>query len=452
MQLSNFQLSRVLLVQEMRTVLVSPALWGMLIILSLLVGYSFMQAVELFSQASRTALSYPALASGMNPMEGIFVPTFGAYYLVETLLLPFVIIRLVGQDKQNGTLKLLLQLPLSPFSLNAIKLSAVSVVWLLSLLPGVSVLIIWQYLGGSVYFPEILTLILGHTLYSLNIVCISMFATVISTALPTAAMICLAATLGSWVLDFAAGDGGWMGILSRWSLTTLLRQFESGLLSSVSLISFLALSLFFFIAASVLLHSGRRFYYKIKAIFLAFVALLFLVSGLMQIPQYKDVTENRKHSFNPADVSALRQMDKPLKITIHLSKEDSRLYDLEREVLSKLRRIVPDLEVMFAGTQSTGLFGASESDTYGLIEYEYAGKQCQSYSNSTFEILPLLHALAGRTIKPDVIQDYTGHPLVVDASKSKWWFYLLLPLIFLLAACFFRQTPLFLTQNKERII
>ena len=223
MQLSNFQLSRVLLVQEMRTVLVSPALWGMLIILSLLVGYSFMQAVELFSQASLTALSYPALASGMNPMEGIFVPTFGAYYLVETLLLPFVIIRLVGQDKQNGTLKLLLQLPLSPFALNAIKLSAVSVVWLFSILPGVSVLIIWQYLGGAVYFPEILTLILGHTLYSLTIVCIAMFATVISNALPTAAMICLAATLGSWVLDFAAGDGGWMSILSSWSLTTLLR-------------------------------------------------------------------------------------------------------------------------------------------------------------------------------------------------------------------------------------
>jgi len=424
--------------QEIRALSVSPALWGMLIILSLLVGYSFIQAVELFSQASRTALSYPELASGMNPSEGVFVPTFGAYYLVETLLLPFVIIRLVGQDKQNGTLKLLLQLPLSPFSLNAIKLSAMAVVWLFGILPGVSVLIIWRYLGGAVHFPEILTLMLGHTLYSLTIVSIAMFATVISNALPTAAMICLAATLGSWVLDFAASDGGWMGVLGSWSLTTLLRQFESGLLSSVSVASFLALSLLFFIAASVLLHPGRRFYYKIKALSWAVVALLLVVSGLMQIPQYKDVTENRKHSFNPADVSALQLMNESLKITIHLSKEDGRLYDLEREVLSKLRRIAPDLEVVYANTQSTGLFGASESDTYGLIEYEYAGKRCQSYSNSTFEILPLIHALAGHKVKPDVIPGYTGHPLVADASDSKWWFYLFLPLMFLLAACQFR--------------
>jgi hypothetical protein len=452
LQLSKLQLSRVLLMQEIRTLLVSPALWVMLIILSLLVGYSFIQAVELFSQASRTALSYPELASGMNPLEGVFVPTFGAYYLVETLLLPFVIIRLIGQDKQNGALKLLLQLPLSPFSLNAIKLSAMAVVWLLMLLPGVSVLIIWQYLGGVVYFPEILTLMLGHTLYSLTIVCIAMFATVISNSLPTAAMICLAATLGSWVLDFAAGDGGWMGVLGSWSLTTLLRQFESGLLSSISLASFLALSLLFFIAASVLLHPGQKFHHKIKALSWAVVALFVVVSGLMQIPRYRDVTENRKHSFNPADVSALQQMSEPLKITIHLSREDGRLYDLERKVLSKLRRIIPDLEVVYANTQSTGLFGASESDAYGLIEYEYAGRESQSYSNSTLEILPLLHALAGHKVKPDVIPSYTGHPLVADASNSKWWFYLLLPLMFLIAAYLFRHTHILVTQNKETIL
>lgn len=154
MQLFKFQLSRILLLQEILTLLISPALWVMLTILSLLVGYSFIQAVELFSNASRTALSYPDLAAGMNPLEGIFVPTFGAYYLVETLLLPFVAIRLIGQDKQNGVLKLLLQLPPAPFFLNAVKLAAIGVVWLFILLPGVSALIIWQYLGEPFISPK----------------------------------------------------------------------------------------------------------------------------------------------------------------------------------------------------------------------------------------------------------------------------------------------------------
>ncbi|MCP4700972.1 MAG: ABC transporter permease, partial [Gammaproteobacteria bacterium] len=218
MRLSKFQLSRALLMLEIRALVAPPTLWGMLIVLSLLVGYSFIQAVELFSQASRTALSYPELASGMNPMEGVFVPTLGAYYLVETLLLPFVVIRMIGQDKQDGALTLLLQLPLSTFSLNAVKVWAMGVVWLFFLLPGVSVLVVWQHLGGDVHFPGILALVLGHTLYSLTIVCIAMFATAISESLPAASMICLAATLGSWVLDFSANGGGWMGALGEWSL------------------------------------------------------------------------------------------------------------------------------------------------------------------------------------------------------------------------------------------
>jgi hypothetical protein len=406
----------------------------MLIILSFLLGYSFMQAVNLFSQASRTALAYPAMAGGMNPLEGIFVPTFGAYYLVETLLLPFVIIRLIGQDKQNGTLKLLLQLPLSPFSLNLLKLAAMTGAWLLILLPGISTFIIWQYLGGALYLPAILCLLLGHTLYALLIICMAMFATAVSKSLPTAAMICLTATLGSWVLNFAAGSGGGLGRLGNWSFTSQLRQFENGLLSSNSIIYFCGLALLFFISASIWIHPGRGLLHKLKSLAGALLVLLIVTSAAMQAPRYLDLTENHKHSFNPADVRALKKMRKPLKITIHLTREDGRLYDFEHEILAKLRRIVPHLEVVFSKTQSTGLFGAAADDKYGLIEYDYAGRHKQSYSNSPEEILPLLHALAEQKVKPDRLPDDTGHPLAANAEAFQWWFYLGLPLIFLFAA------------------
>ncbi|RUM40187.1 MAG: ABC transporter permease, partial [Desulfobulbus sp.] len=138
------QQARLLLQQEICGLLLAPALWIMLIILSLLVGYSFIQAVNLFSQASQTALSFPEMAQGMNPLDGIFVPTFGSYYLAETLLLPFVAIRLIGTDKQSGALKLLLQLPFSPFALCGLKITAMGLVWLLSLVPAAMVLLQWH--------------------------------------------------------------------------------------------------------------------------------------------------------------------------------------------------------------------------------------------------------------------------------------------------------------------
>ena len=435
MPLSKPQLLRILLVQEIRNILLAPPLWGLLVILSMLVGYSFIQAVSLFSQASQTALTYPELASGMNPLEGIFVPTFGAYYLIETLLLPFIILRLIGHDKQNGTLKILLQLPLSTFALNGVKLAAMAVVWLLLLVPAIAAVANWLLLGGVIYYPEILTLFLGHSLYALTIICIAMFATAVSKSLPTAAMICLSVTLGCWVLDFAVGSGqGWLGIVNSWSLTTLLHQFESSLLSLTTITNFLILALLFFIAAAVWLHPGRRLRHKIQASLLIVTVLLLAVVSTNQLSGYMDVTENQRHSFNPADVRALRQMNKPLTITIHLAPGDGRYYDFNHEVLSKLKRIIPDLRLIFADTASNGLFSASGSDTYGLIEYQYAGQKEQSYSNSPEEILPLLHKLAGQKVTQDKLQSYSGHPLIADASGSKVWFYLLLPLLFLLTA------------------
>ena len=451
MPLSKPQLLRILLVQEIRNILLSPALWGLLVILSILVGYSFIQAVTLFSQASQTALTYPELASGMNPLEGIFVPTFGAYYLIETLLLPFIILRLIGHDKQNGTLKILLQLPLSTFALNGVKLAAMAFVWLLLLIPAIAAVINWLILGGVVYYPEILTLFLGHSLYSLTIICIAMFATAVSRSLPTAAMICLSVTLGCWVLDFAVGSGqGWLGILNNWSLTTLLRQFESGLLSLTSITNFLILALLFFIAAAVGLHPGKRLQYKIRSSLLIVTVLLLAVVSTNQLNGYMDVTENQRHTFNPADVRALRQMNKPLTMTIHLALEDGRYYDLNHEVLAKLKRVVPDLRLIFADTASNGLFAASGSDTYGLIEYQYAGQKEQSYSNSPEEILPLLHKLAGQKVTRDKLQSYNGHPLIADASSSKIWFYLLLPLLFLLTAGLVQRPQLFRNTKPKK--
>ncbi|MEA3468826.1 MAG: ABC transporter permease [Thermodesulfobacteriota bacterium] len=438
--LPKHQLARLILIQEIRGLLLSPALWIMLIIVSLLVGYSFLQAVSLFSQASHTALSFPEMASGMNPLEGIFVPTFGAYYLSQTLLLPFVAIRLIGLDKQNGTLKLLLQLPLSPLALCGLKITAMGLVWLLSLLPAASALILWHNLGGHMYLPEIAILLAGHGLYSLTVITIAMFAATVSDSLPTAAMFCLAATLGSWVLDFAAsGQSGLLSTLGRVSLTNMLRQFENGLLATDYVISFLTLALFFFLLTAIWLHPGQRLFLKIGKSSAAMLLLCIIEVSTVLAPQYLDVTENQRHSFNPADSRALQKLNRPLTITIHLDPQDSRLLDLEQDVLAKLRRSVPKLNIQYAEIKSGGLFGAPESDNYGLIQYGYRGQHEQSYSNSQNEILPIIYKLAKLRVVPDPVPTYRGHPLVAEVTESRWWFYIFLPFLFLCAAVYGRK-------------
>ncbi len=95
---------------EVRKLVGNRAFWILLLFLCPLLGYSFVQAIDLFSAASHTAIERPELASGMTTLDGVLVPTLGAFYLATTLLFPFVAIRALGHEKQTGALKLGVQL------------------------------------------------------------------------------------------------------------------------------------------------------------------------------------------------------------------------------------------------------------------------------------------------------------------------------------------------------
>src|SRR5262249_52090358 len=123
---------RPLLVKELRGILNGRALWTMLLIMCPIVGFSFFQAVSLYSEASASAGEQTALASGLSPLDGILVPTFGAFYVTVTLLFPFVAIRALGREKETGTLRLLVQLPYRAPMLIIAKGAAVAGAWLVA--------------------------------------------------------------------------------------------------------------------------------------------------------------------------------------------------------------------------------------------------------------------------------------------------------------------------------
>src|SRR5215468_2380374 len=245
-----------LLAKELREVASGRALWTMLLILCPLVGYSFFQAAALYGEASSAARDSPVLASGLAPLDGVLVPTFGALYVAVTLLFPFVAIRTLGREKETGALRLLVQLPYRVPMLIAAKMTAVFGAWLAAVIPAASALAIWLMLGGHLYLPETLDLLLGHLLYGLLVGAIALFAASISESSATAAIVTLAFTIGSWVLDFAlAGQPGVLGWISRLSLTQTLRGFEQGLLSAGLVLGIVA-AICGFAALAAVLHPG----------------------------------------------------------------------------------------------------------------------------------------------------------------------------------------------------
>src|SRR5262245_44174263 len=213
-----------LLKKELWEVLGGRALWTMLLLVCPLVGYSYFQAISLYGEASASAQQSPVLAVSLSPLDGVLVPTFGAFYVAVTLLFPFVAIRVLGHEKETGALRLLVQLPYGSGTIVAVKLAAVLAAWALASIPVLSALVACRLLGGHLHAPETSTLVLGHLLYGLLVGAIALFAAAIAESAATAAIITLAFTLGSWVLDFTlAGRPGILEWLSRLSLTQVLR-------------------------------------------------------------------------------------------------------------------------------------------------------------------------------------------------------------------------------------
>src|SRR5499427_6630375 len=431
-----------LFAKELREIISGRALWTLLLLACPLVGYSFFQAMSLYSEASTAAANSPVLATSLSPLDGILVPTFGSFYVAVTLLFPFVAIRVLGEEKQSGALRLLLQLPYRAVTLVCVKLAAVFVAWLLCAIPIISSVFIWWMAGGHVSVAETVTLFLGHLLYGLLIGAVALFAASITESSATAAIVTLAFTVGSWVLDFTiAGRPGWLEWLAHLSLTQFIRTFEQGLLS-VSLVAGVVVAVCAFAAlATVWLPPGiavRQKLMRSAACVAAAAAVLLLVT---QIKASIDVTEDRRNSFAVADANQLARLTEPLAITVHLAAEDPRYIDLQRNVLAKLERVMPHVFVRLA-TARQSFTSAVGEEAYGEIDYRYGTRSDTSRSTSPREILPLIYGLAGvQPPAPIPSAEFPGYPLVTDGAFAFLWFLGVLPILIVFAWWRSRRLP-----------
>lgn len=433
---------RPLLAKELAEIASGRALWTTLLLICPLVGYSFIQAVSLYSEASAAASQSPSAAASLSPFDGVLVPTFGSFYVAVTLLFPFVAIRVLGQEKESGALRLLVQLPYSNCTLILAKLAAVLAAWVLLSIPALSALAIWVSLGGHIAPLETTNLLFGHLLYGLLIGAIALFAATISESSATAAIVTLAVTIGSWVLDFTlAGQPGLAAWFAQISLTQTLHIFEQGLLSVGLVFGILAVLCGLIALSSVWLPPGTPLTTKFARSVACVLATAVALGMTTQVRTSVDVTEDRRNSFSSADQRLLATLRLPLIVTVNLLPEDPRYVDLRRNVLGKLERAVPNVSVVLAGNQR-GFAG--KSDAYGEIEFVYGNRSDVSRSTSPREILPLLYAVSGlEPPRSESATGYPGYPLVTNADAALSWFLGGLPVLIGLAWWRSRRPPSF---------
>ena len=402
----------------------SRAWWVFLALMGPLVGVSFISAVHTYAEASGLNGTTAGVGEAFSPLVGVWAPTFSACELAAAFLLPFVAIRLVAGDRQSGALKVELQHPMSSLPRIVAKALVLLAGWMIASLAPLVAILLWKSYGGSLYAPEILTVAGGHLLNAGLTIALAATAASLAEHPSTAAIITLAVTVSCWIVNFVAAiHGGWWERAAAYTPTALVAQFQHGLVQLDTVLIALTLILFGLVFAAVWIRLGvavrRR---SLESLAVAGVTALLILACTRANASW-DNSEDRMNSFSRADEQALRKIAAPLSIEAHFAPEDPRRTDLERRALSKLRRVMPNLDVRYVSATSIGLFEQTASH-YGEISYSLGGRTAVSRATTPEAVLEAIYTLA--SIPPPAETDassFRGHPLAVEARGAAWLFY-----------------------------
>jgi hypothetical protein len=426
--------TRWLLEKELRELAASRSYWLLLLVVGLLVGHQFMTAGSIYAEASGAGGGPAALSQGLSPLEGIVVPTLGAYDIAATLLFPFVVIRLIANEKQTGALALTLQSPVPFAATMAAKLFALLAAWLVAGLAGAFALLTWRGAGGHLYVPETMTVVLGHVLRGLLTIGVGAAAAAFATSAASAAIVALTMTLGTWALDYvAAARGGVIASIAAYTPSAALRVFEHGELRVATVLILATLGIGGVVAATVWLREGEPVFRRVRDVAIVLVSIVALCMAFARVRHSRDVSEDRRNSFPRADEIALRAIDTPLHVTVYLAAEDPRLVDLERGVLAKLRRTMKEVDVTYAAHGRSGLFERPDQH-YGEIWYQLGDQREMTRSTTDEIVLETIYRLAGRSAPSGENEaSYPGYPLTARMSAVPWLFFAAWPLCVIVA-------------------
>ena len=275
------------------------------------------------------------------------------------------------------------------------------------------------WLGGHVSLPETVNLPFGHLCYGVLVGAMAPSRGRPDSA-ATAAIMTLAFTIGSWVLDFTiAGHPGvlaWMAGLADADAASL----RAGTALGGSGRWYCGRHRRFCCLAAVWLPPGVTVRGK-----LARSLGCVLVAGSISAWRHRSascvMSRRIAQLLSRRGSAALASLTEPLVVTVHLAPEDPRYADLQRNVLAKLVRTLPHVTIRLSDGRHTPRSSAGQ--TYGEVEYAHGEHAVTSRSTSPREVLPLLYGLAQVPVPTaTTADDYPGYPCVANGQAALAWF------------------------------
>src|SRR5438067_7705868 len=105
-----------------------------------------------------------------------------------------------------------------------------ALVWLISMLPAISAIPLWNWYCGAVYAPEMFALISGHILNAGLTIALGAAAGAVAEHPSTAAILTLGVTVGTWIVNFfGAIQGGFWERAAEYTPAAMVAEFQHAL-------------------------------------------------------------------------------------------------------------------------------------------------------------------------------------------------------------------------------
>jgi ABC-2 type transport system permease protein len=232
--------------REMYGFFASPIFYVVGTIFLILCGYFFYTSVAYFSLISFQAAQNPNMGAQVNLNEMVIRPFFDDVSIILLLMVPLLTMRLLAEEKKNGTIELLLTYPIREWSIVIGKYLATLAVIAGLLGSTVAYMVLLSWTGNLEWWP-VFTGYLGLLLLASGFVSLGVFVSALTENQIIAAVGGFGALLMFWIIGWIGSvSGPGVGPVVRLlSLLEHLEPFSKGVLDSRDLIYYLSFSGFF---------------------------------------------------------------------------------------------------------------------------------------------------------------------------------------------------------------
>ena len=228
---------RTIAAREIRSMFLSPLAWVILAVVQFILAYIFLSRLQLFAEYQPRLMGVPG-APGLTDI--VVAPLFGSAGIVLLMVAPLLTMRLLAEERRNGTLTLLLAAPVSMTEIVLGKffgmlgffavLVALNVAMPLSLL-----------LGGNLDMGQFGSGVFGLCLVLAAFTAIGLFLSSLTSYPTVAGVSTFGVLLLLWIIDWAAGSGSaaTSGLFTYLSMVHHYQNLLKGIFSTQDVVYYL---------------------------------------------------------------------------------------------------------------------------------------------------------------------------------------------------------------------